>query len=602
MPDKNLTVVSYAAGAGLAAIALVYVFAPTYLIDRKNAVGLRNVGNDCFINSVLQALAGLGTLRLYLIRETHRRDMDGDGFVYGTLVPPREEGRKKLREWELRSLQNGAVTRGLKEILDRLNERSIAKKTISPKGFVGVLERAFGQTINRQQQDAQEFLQLLVEKLRDEYTAGRRAREHARKAALGGLSSLKEGEDGEKDDDDDEPQEQEEGFPLEGEHEAQSECRTCGYKTKPKKELFCILTLAVPQVASTSLNTCFDVRFKTEHIEDFKCENCRLLHAKELAATELEKSTSPSYQAKTQERLDKIQKCLDTDPESPPKDLELPDIRFAPKRTISRHHRITRFPKILVVHLSRSIYDQTSQKNLAKVSFPEVLPLGGLRDQKKKYRLLGLVTHRGGHQSGHYQSFRRQVVFAPYSNPNTTSDVYKTASPAATPQMGAVAKEESPMVSTSDLLGDSSGSGTSTMSLVSGPEATSRESSKESVPLAKPAAAAAAPTPANPKEKDRSDASSIRSVAASARSTLSKMAPSVRAASRSREVSGTKGEVRQGTASSASAPGPRPNRRKTKDRWWRINDDKCREARTSEVLESEREVYLLFYELEEPRV
>jgi ubiquitin carboxyl-terminal hydrolase 16 len=44
--------------------------------------------------------------------------------------------------------------------------------------------------------------------------------------------------------------------------------------------------------------------------------------------------------------------------------------------------------------------------------------------------------------------------------------------------------------------------------------------------------------------------------------------------------------------------GVRPKRKKTSDRWWRISDEKIKESKTSEVLGMQREVYLLFYELE----
>ncbi|KAG7118065.1 Ubiquitin carboxyl-terminal hydrolase 16 like protein [Verticillium longisporum] len=190
MPDKQITTISYAAGASLAAIALVYVFAPSFAIDeaatsssrKKGVVGLRNYANDCFINSTLQALAGLGDLRIYLIRETHRRYIE-DPAVYAHLVQPAGQA---LPQWKLQNLQKGIVSQGLKDMLDALNERPIYKKSTSAADFVKVLEQAFKQRISRQQQDAQEFLQIVAERLKDEYHAGARARAHARNAVAQG--------------------------------------------------------------------------------------------------------------------------------------------------------------------------------------------------------------------------------------------------------------------------------------------------------------------------------------------------------------------------------------------------------------------------------
>ncbi|CAI4211916.1 unnamed protein product [Parascedosporium putredinis] len=536
--SKNSSVITYAAGAGLAAIALVYVFGPTYLIDESpngtrrssHAVGLRNVGNDCFINSILQALAGLGELRLYLIRETHRRVIDAD--VYEALVRPTRSadapshfGGKELKEWQIRSLQAGAVTAGLKEMLDRLNERPISKKAISPRGFVAVLEGAFGQTINRQQQDAQEFLQLLVERLQDEYNAGKRARAHAkreqnrRKLAGIHISSENGTPTSQRTDptldafqgEGEEAEYEEHDFPLEGEREAQSECMTCGYKTHPRKEVFCMLTLSVPQVRQVPS-----------------------LHARKLLANDLSKlpptpaDASEDPRPIMREALRKLDESIEKDPENPPSD------------------------------------------NMAKVSFPEQLRLGGLRETKR-YKLLATVTHKGGHSSGHYQSFRRHAFAAnPFSNPHLMSGVYSRA---ATPL-----PHPAPAASTPNLVASPNSSG----ELVTPPGV------DESFPSAGPVNGASSKSGSiRDKDKDKSDSSSIRSVAASA---LSKLSPS-------KSGSNLNGQ----SSVNGAAPSerrPRTALKKKNQKWWRINDEKVREARTSEVLDMEREVYLLFYELE----
>ncbi|PNP42581.1 hypothetical protein TGAMA5MH_05322 [Trichoderma gamsii] len=607
MPDKTTSVVSYAAGASLAAAALIYVFGPTFTIDhdttssrKKTIVGLRNQANDCFINSVLQALAGLGELRVYLIRETHRRRIE-DPAVYANLVQPLDG--TQLAQWKLQGLQDGLVTYGLKEMLDALNERPISKKAISPFPFVKVLEIAFKQRISRQQQDAQEFLQIVAERLKDEYHAGERARLHARN--LGSTAATdpnaKDGNDTDRSEDAADsttgvainidmadvqravreiqaPSELDEGFPLEGKYESHIQCQTCGYTTKPREETFCTLTLAVPQVSSTSLNSCFDGIFKTEYIDDFKCEMCRLVQTKASLEQEMAKTTSESFRALAQENIDKLQMAIETDPERPPEDVELGDIRYAPKRKIAKTTRMSTFPRILAIHLSRSIYGvgQITQKNSAKVSFPERLPLGSVAEQRK-YKLLGVVTHRGGHNSGHYEAFRRQNTPSPYANINTfqKSEIYsKTPTPLSTPQISA-RQADSPSVSTPDLLSPSSDTSSSTPSL----ESSLRP--PRSVP-------ADLPNPSiNGKDRD-GETSSLRSVAASTRSALSKLAP---------PRSSLNGASSPGGLAAAK-PQPRPKKRKLAEKWWRVSDEKVREAKTSEVLGMQKEVYLLFYELD----
>ncbi|KAL6895746.1 hypothetical protein HDV57DRAFT_23381 [Trichoderma longibrachiatum] len=614
MPDKTTSVVSYAAGASLAAAALFYVFGPTFTIDhdttssrKKTIVGLRNQANDCFINSVLQALAGLPELRVYLIRETHRRRIE-DPSVYAHLVQPQDG--KELAQWKLQGLQDGLVTYGLKEMLDALNERPISKKAISPFPFVKVLEMAFKQRISRQQQDAQEFLQIVAERLKDEYHAGQRARLHARRQGLAALAEPNQAKDGNETDRSDDAAENpdgteasgsgtqipitvdlaevqravreiqaapepQEGFPLEGKYESHIQCQTCGYTTKPREETFCTLTLAVPQVSSTTLNACFDGIFKTEYIDDFKCEMCRLVQTKTSLEQEMAKSTSDSFRALAQENIQKLQAAMDVDPERPPEDVELGDIRYAPKRRIAKTTRISTFPKILAIHLSRSIYGigQITQKNSAKVSFPEQLPLGSVMKQRK-YKLLGVVTHRGGHNSGHYEAFRRQNTPSPYANinPFQPSDIYsKTPTPISTPHISAL-RSDSPSISTPDLLSPSSDTTPSTPSLES------NGAPPRSVPADLPGSLA------NGKDRD-GETSSLRSFTASTKSALSKLAP-------------PRASLNGSSSPSVGKPQPRPKKRRPADKWWRVSDEKVREAKTSEVLGMQKEVYLLFYELE----
>ncbi|KAL2355395.1 hypothetical protein BJ546DRAFT_686501 [Cryomyces antarcticus] len=636
MPDRPLTIATYAAGASLAAITLVYVFGPTFFLDdeasnstrssrTKGVVGLVNPANDCFINSVLQALAGLPDLRLYLIRELHRRQLDGSEVYEVEGHPAKglaEQNKSKdggVPPWKLGGLQQGLVTRALKDVLDRLNERPIYKKTISAQDFVLVLERAFRTRISRQQQDAQEFLQVVTERLCDEYHAGKKARRKAKRLRRESVGvevlvqelekseetikarkiegSVPEPVEDEREAEDASDEDTEDGFPFEGKLESQIECLTCHFKPKPSVSSFVTLTLNVPQKPSTSLNSCFDGMLKVEHIEDFKCDNCRLLHALESKQKQL---SSPSLPADIRHALEsdisKIRTALTSDPEKPPADASLPDIKLAPKRRIARHMRISSFPKILAIHLSRSIFDGSSlsTKNMAKVAFPETLPLGGILDQKQ-YKLLGVVTHKGGHNSGHYESFRRQVANLPYSTPHSfgTEGVYsqsERASPSPSLQPSPRLdprgeKEATTATATATEVGRASEASTLPPSLpspspsakfsLSSSHSHSHSRSSTSSPLNPFPPPTSAPHPSSSTTAaTNSNATSNPRRAPSLSLSLSKRPPSLADLSRLKHR----------------------KKRPAEARWWRISDERVRESKTVEVLGMRREVYLLFYE------
>ena len=622
MPDKPLTVITYAASASLAAIALVYFFNPNYLIDgessassastrKKGVVGLSNPANDCFINSVLQSLSGLGDLRLYLIRELHRRALDGPEIY--SIVPDQDEKGRLTNKKKLLSLQSGEVTRGLKEMIDGLNERPIYKKTISAGHFIGVLEHAFGTRISKSQQDAQELLQVVAERLSEEYSAGREARKRARNwrtnvnntngTSTKGLGfSLEQStsryssdasrvspELDEADDNDHDPvEEDEEGFPLEGRTESQIECQHCHFIPKANPVTFVMLTLPVPQKSSTTLNECFDAHFKTEYIDDYKCDKCRLEHAVMVYTKELSRATLGHERNALQNDIERLKTAIDEDPEKPPEGVKLPDSKFAPNRRIARHVQITDFPKILVIHLQRSIYDirSSSTKNAAKVSFPERFPVGGLIN-RKNYKLLGVVTHKGTHNSGHYESMRRQHLYAPFSTPNVQNS-NSPYSVAATPDLSAMPSPDIRPKSSSpaDLVEDSRITTPDMDDFVSPstvPSSPSHSSTALSPPSTRPSSGSgsgiiAAKRTSNP-------------VASPLRSSLDQTSKAV--------ATNTK-HVEPVAPRLTSTPDIIRLRRKkkTSDRWWRISDDKIKECKTCDVLAMQKEVYMLFYEIE----
>ncbi|KAF4550903.1 Ubiquitin carboxyl-terminal hydrolase-like protein 6 [Elsinoe fawcettii] len=640
MPDKPLRVAAYAAGASLAAVTLVYVFGPTFFLDddaaqstkssrKRGIVGLANPANDCFINSVLQTLAGVPELRIYLIRELHLRRMEGRG-VYDVLeseedqeeavrkakeqageedeVAPFKRQGEKIPEWKQRGLQQGLVTSGLKEMLDALNERPIYKKTLSAQGFVGALEQAFRTRINRSQQDAQEFLQLVVERLAEEFYAGMKARKRARRRTKAGLIRKESGETEERDtgkgeassekmqDQDEDREEKHPSFPFEGKIESQIECTHCRFKPRPSASSFVTLTLHVPQGGnSTSLSTCFDGMLKVEHIDDFKCAKCRMAHALETKMTALAKLSSKSTSesddtlVEAKKEVEVLKNCMEEDPETPPKDISLPPITEAPKRKIARHSRIATFPRVLAIHLSRSMWDNTtsSAKNMSKVSFPETLPLGGLLEQVS-YRLLGVVTHKGGHNSGHYESFRRQMLREPYLAPVSMgeSGLYSnlgTPRGSTLPSPALKARTSKDVISNGLSSVDENGTSTESGS----PDAVSTLS------------------PIGPSESTSSITSAGKSSRSGTLATEDTRASSPSSVSAAGTETGKKTDLRRKSSMTRVAErfkgdSQRKKVKKNSSRWWRISDDKIKECTTKDVLKQEREVYMLFYELMEP--
>ncbi|XP_041030305.1 ubiquitin carboxyl-terminal hydrolase 2-like isoform X2 [Carcharodon carcharias] len=109
----------------------------------QGLVGLRNLGNTCFMNSILQCLSNTRELRDYCIQNTYRRDLNN------------------------RSRTNTALMEEFAKLLQALWTSS-NNDPISPSEFKTQIQKYAPRFVGYNQQDAQEFLRFLLDGLHNE--------------------------------------------------------------------------------------------------------------------------------------------------------------------------------------------------------------------------------------------------------------------------------------------------------------------------------------------------------------------------------------------------------------------------------------------------
>uniref|UniRef100_A0A4W5KX76 ubiquitinyl hydrolase 1 n=1 Tax=Hucho hucho TaxID=62062 RepID=A0A4W5KX76_9TELE len=128
---------------------LVSTFVGLLINQAKNSkspqglVGLRNLGNTCFMNSILQCLSNTPDLRDYCLRNTHRTDLNNNCRAKAALM---EEFAK----------------------LTQTLWTSVSSEAISPSDFKTQIQRYAPKFVGYNQQDAQEFLRFLLDGLHNE--------------------------------------------------------------------------------------------------------------------------------------------------------------------------------------------------------------------------------------------------------------------------------------------------------------------------------------------------------------------------------------------------------------------------------------------------
>jgi ubiquitin C-terminal hydrolase len=387
--------------------------------------GLINQGNNiCFLNSVLQSLASLKSLGEYLKKKVESMSTDAER----------------------------PVTVALHTTLERLNEPLTKQQSFIATDVVWALQANARRLINRQQQDAHELFQFLIQSLGAEEDHIRRPKSLLDSELIRKMISKADKITNVVKD----------RNPFRGLTAYRVSCMKCGYCGPIRHVTFDNISIPLPSgLPSVSLDVLLRTYAGTDFIDEYNCPHCSFVES--LAAIEktLEVGKGASGEIEDKQKLGDdqqlIKKALATDVDTDISyQLQLTKLVHV-KNTASKVTMFAKLPEIFAIHFSRSIYYQSgfTFKNPCKVKFPESIDMmkyisGGYlanmpsepmptppspspiasspmsspilagigtscgRDEipsdegENIYKLRSVIVHQGDHKSGHFITYRRK--------------------------------------------------------------------------------------------------------------------------------------------------------------------------------------------------
>ncbi|CAL9703107.1 unnamed protein product [Knipowitschia caucasica] len=294
-------------------------------------VGLRNIGNTCFLNAIVQCLSHTHGLRDYCLLTSYRHE--------------------KFNKEDAKLLE--AFTKVLSSLWDVNGD----DRAVNPKQFYNVFKEAVPYFSGYSQQDAQEFLRFLLDKLHTEINRRpyvQRVKEPEQKFARFRLSEEAtsmwkrhlERDDSRIVD------------LFAGQLRSSLHCSVCSHYSNTF-DVFCDLSLPIPKRSSggeVTLKECLDLFSQEER---------------------LDKDNSPM-----------CERCN--------------------RRTEStKRLSVQRFPQVIVLHLNRFTTSRWAiSKSTVQVSFPltnlDLGPYGPVDSGPMLYNLYAICNHSGTVNMGHY--------------------------------------------------------------------------------------------------------------------------------------------------------------------------------------------------------
>lgn len=359
---------------------------------RLSVTGLRNFGNTCYINSMIQCLFANKQFSQIFLENKYLEFFSQDYKQDQKLSPSIALLFKKM-------FLNGGCS-------------------IVPSGFLKVCSKIRSDFhIPTEQQDTQEFLMFMIDQLHTELCNS--------SAVVNEYPELlhPEGQGKEYDEFFDGLIKQK-FSPIskifQGQTQNVLECLNCGNKSNSYSTFF-MLSLNIAKLSKngkklkkTFLEDCINLFIEDEVLQGdnaWKCPKCTPQSSTSLSS--LVPENNNTFERETHRRKLHLLKFGRGRSSSPKNPSSRSSSKVKNLKTV-KSLKFMLLPPVLIIHLSRFLFYDTSQKDETIIHYPLILHIVE-KNKVIKYKLFALINHNGSLKSGHYTSI---------ANKNKTHDLY----------------------------------------------------------------------------------------------------------------------------------------------------------------------------------